>query len=171
MQCQRPRLARQALEAETGESVGLSVLPTRACAVVHQLKAQPLRREAVANTKPAGRPSFGGRRTARGLRSKGERYEHVSRSCPKRSWSSRAGWSRRHNPPRVHSIGRKARPNPSLEATVTGKALGPRARGSYHRSRGPSAFPAPAPQLKLQGLPSLSRRMQFSSRASGSIHV
>ena len=82
MQCQRPRLARQALEAETGESVGLSVLPTRACAVVHQLKAQPLRREAVANTKPAGRPSFGGRRTARGPRFKGERCERVSRSCP-----------------------------------------------------------------------------------------
>ena len=96
----------------------------------------------------AGRPSFGGRRTARGLPSKGERYEHVSRSCPKRSWSSRAAWPRSHNPPRGHRIGRKARPNPSLEATVTGKALGPRARGSYHRPRGPSAFPAPAPQLK-----------------------
>ena len=96
----------------------------------------------------AGRPSFGGRRTARGLRSKGERYEHVSRSCPKRSWSSRAAWPRSHNAPRGHRIGRKARPNPSLEATVTGKALGPRGARCHHPPRGPSAFPAPAPQLK-----------------------
>ncbi len=39
-------------------------------------------------------------------------------------------------------------PNPSLVGTATGKALGPRGRRSYHRPRGPSAFPAPAPQLK-----------------------
>ena len=40
------------------------------------------------------------------------------------------------------------RPNPSLEATATGKALGPRAGVVHHPSRGPSAFPASAPQLK-----------------------
>jgi len=40
------------------------------------------------------------------------------------------------------------RPNPSLEATATGKALGPRASQCHHPSRGPSAFPASAPQLK-----------------------
>ncbi len=39
-------------------------------------------------------------------------------------------------------------PNPSLVGTATGKALGPRGRRSYHRPRGPSAFPASAPQLK-----------------------
>jgi len=41
-----------------------------------------------------------------------------------------------------------ARPNPSLEWTATGKALGPRASQCHHPSRGPSAFPASAPQLK-----------------------
>jgi hypothetical protein len=41
-----------------------------------------------------------------------------------------------------------ARPNPSLERTATGKPLGPRARQCHHRSRGPSAFPASAAQLK-----------------------
>ena len=44
-------------------------------------------------------------------------------------------------------------PNPSLEPTRSGVALGPRYRPSYHRSRGPSATPALAAQLKLQGLP------------------
>ncbi len=39
-------------------------------------------------------------------------------------------------------------PNPSLEPTRTGMALGPRASRSYHPSRGPSATPALAPQLK-----------------------
>ena len=42
----------------------------------------------------------------------------------------------------------RAWPNPSLEPTRTGMALGPQARGSYHRPRGPSAIPALAPQLK-----------------------
>ena len=40
------------------------------------------------------------------------------------------------------------RPNPSLERTSTGKALGPRAGQYHHPSRGPSASPAPAAQLK-----------------------
>ena len=39
-------------------------------------------------------------------------------------------------------------PNPSLEWTATGKALGPRAGVVHHPSRGPSAFPASAAQLK-----------------------
>ena len=39
-------------------------------------------------------------------------------------------------------------PNRSLEWTATGKALGPRASQCHHPSRGPSAFPASAPQLK-----------------------
>ena len=39
-------------------------------------------------------------------------------------------------------------PNPSLVGTATGKALGPRAVVVHHPSRGPSAFPASAPQLK-----------------------
>ena len=57
-------------------------------------------------------------------------------------------------------------PNPSLEATVTGKALGPRARGSYHRSRGPSAFPAPAPQLKRYA-PAFNAPCPFACQRSG----
>ena len=41
----------------------------------------------------------------------------------------------------------KAGPNPSLEPTPTGLALGPRNRFVYHRSRGPSANPAGSAQL------------------------
>ncbi len=40
------------------------------------------------------------------------------------------------------------RPNPSLERTSTGKTLGPRASQCHHPSRGPSALPAAAAQLK-----------------------
>ena len=50
--------------------------------------------------------------------------------------------------PQTRVQGKRMRPNPSLEPTRTGMALGPRARGSYHRPRGPSAIPALAPQLK-----------------------
>ncbi len=42
----------------------------------------------------------------------------------------------------------RVRPNPSLEATATGLALGPRTGQCHHPSRGPSANPASAPQLK-----------------------
>jgi hypothetical protein len=41
-----------------------------------------------------------------------------------------------------------APPNPSLEWTRSGKALGPRGVVGHHPPRGPSAFPARAPQLK-----------------------
>lgn len=44
------------------------------------------------------------------------------------------------------------RPNPSLEATATGLALGPRTGQCHHPSRGLSANPASAPQLKLLGI-------------------
>ncbi len=40
------------------------------------------------------------------------------------------------------------RPNPSLERTSTGKALGPRTGQYHHPSRGPSALPVVAAQLK-----------------------
>jgi len=36
------------------------------------------------------------------------------------------------------------RPNPSLERTSTGKALGPRGAVAYAAPRGPSPFPVPA---------------------------
>ena len=39
-------------------------------------------------------------------------------------------------------------PNPSLERTSTGKALGPRAGQYHHPSRGPSASPVASAQLK-----------------------
>jgi hypothetical protein len=39
-------------------------------------------------------------------------------------------------------------PNPSLERTSTGKALGPRGVVFHHPPRGPSASPVPAAQLK-----------------------
>jgi hypothetical protein len=40
------------------------------------------------------------------------------------------------------------RPNPSLEWTATGLALGPRSFSGYRPPRGPSAKPASAAQLK-----------------------
>lgn len=40
------------------------------------------------------------------------------------------------------------RPNPSLEWTCTGMAVGPRGVVVHHPPRGPTATPAPAPQLK-----------------------
>jgi hypothetical protein len=46
------------------------------------------------------------------------------------------------------SSSRAATPNPSLERTATGKALGPRVGVVHHPSRGPSAFLASAAQLK-----------------------
>jgi hypothetical protein len=42
----------------------------------------------------------------------------------------------------------RALPNPSVERTSTGKALGPRTSQCHHPSRGPSASPAPAAHLK-----------------------
>jgi hypothetical protein len=39
-------------------------------------------------------------------------------------------------------------PNPSLERTSTGKALGPRGGQAYHPLRGPSALPVVSAQLK-----------------------
>ena len=49
-----------------------------------------------------------------------------------------------------HQLGssRAVRPNPSLERTCTGMALGPRGSSGHHPPRGPSATPAPASQLK-----------------------
>ena len=41
-----------------------------------------------------------------------------------------------------------ALPNPSLEWTSTGKALGPRGGQAYHPPRGPSALPVASAQLK-----------------------
>ena len=53
--------------------------------------------------------------------------------------------------PQVHGTAgssNSVQPNRSLELTRSGVALGPRYRPSYHRSRGPSATPALAPQLQ-----------------------
>ena len=48
----------------------------------------------------------------------------------------------------VDSMSQTLRPNPSLEPTRSGVALGPRGRFTHHRPRGPSATPALAAQLK-----------------------
>ena len=61
-----------------------------------------------------------------------------STANPVQSWRVRAAVAAR----------REALPNPSLVGTATGKALGPRTGQCHHPSRGPSAFPASAPQLK-----------------------
>ena len=52
------------------------------------------------------------------------------------------------NTPLVNRSASEVQPNPSLEPTRSGVALGPRGRCSYHRPRGPSATPALAAQLK-----------------------
>ncbi len=44
-------------------------------------------------------------------------------------------------------------PNPSLERTSTGKALGPRGGVVHHPPRGPSAYPASARSAQTLGLP------------------
>jgi len=54
----------------------------------------------------------------------------------------------RHALARVQVQAHRVRPNPSFERTATGKALGPRASQCHHPSRGPSALPASAAQLK-----------------------
>ncbi len=46
------------------------------------------------------------------------------------------------------AFARNTRPNPSFERTATGEALGPRAGQCHHPSRGPSASPVAAAQLK-----------------------
>ena len=48
----------------------------------------------------------------------------------------------------IEAFATRPRPNPSLERTSTGMALGPRGRGVYHRPRGPSATPVASAQLK-----------------------
>jgi hypothetical protein len=50
--------------------------------------------------------------------------------------------------PNIQAYPGALRPNPSLERTSTGKALGPRCGVVHHPPRGPSAFPVPAAQLK-----------------------
>lgn len=57
------------------------------------------------------------------------------------SHSAGPSWQRPSNIPR-------ARPNPSLERTSTGKPLGPRDGQCHHPSRGPSTFPMGPAQLK-----------------------
>lgn len=41
-----------------------------------------------------------------------------------------------------------ARPNPSVNATANGMALGPRSTANYHVLRGPSTMPSSARYLK-----------------------
>jgi hypothetical protein len=48
----------------------------------------------------------------------------------------------------TNSAARETRPNPSLERTSTGKALGPRGGLGHHPPRGPSALPVASAQLK-----------------------
>ena len=50
----------------------------------------------------------------------------------------------------TNSVPHALRPEPSLEWTASGKALGPRFGQCHHSLRGPSAFPASAPQIKRQ---------------------
>jgi hypothetical protein len=81
------------------------------------------------------------RRLARPLARRTHWHEFSSRRL--NSSGHRAGSSMS---PRA--AGTEAPPNPSLEGTSTGKALGPRSAVVYAAPRGPSAMPAPAPQLQ-----------------------
>jgi hypothetical protein len=60
----------------------------------------------------------------------------------------------------------KQPPNPSLEGTRTGMALGPRGRAVYHRPRGPSTIPPRAPQLNVRPQ---RVRLVFRSRRSAAM--
>ena len=52
------------------------------------------------------------------------------------------------SPPATLRRGHESRPNPSLEATLHGLALGPRGARWHHAPRGPSTNPRRSPQLK-----------------------
>ena len=68
--------------------------------------------------------------------------EQVSQLSPAKGWPARCDLARW----RVLPTGRP--PNPSLERTSTGLALGPRTGQCHHPLRGPSANPAGSAQLK-----------------------
>ena len=68
--------------------------------------------------------------------------ELVSQLRPAKGWPARGDLARW----RVLPTGRP--PNPSLERTSTGVALGPRPSSGHHLSRGPSATPVGSAQLK-----------------------
>ena len=63
------------------------------------------------------------------------------------------------------------RPNPSLEQTSTGMALGPRGRAVYHPPRGPSASPAGSAQLKRKAAHALSGRRRLCQQRHTSLHA
>ena len=95
---------------------------------------------AVRNSK-----SVGGCSSASALANNGKFGASGGRS-PHRSFSGRCSSHRLLG----SSLGSLQRllPNPSLVGAATGKALGPRTGQCHHPLRGPSAFPASAPQLK-----------------------
>ena len=72
--------------------------------------------------------------------------------CKRRSRAERRACARAKSHAAIHSLhaaAQRVMPNPSLEpGTSTGKPLGPRTGQCHHPLHGPSAFPAPAPQLK-----------------------
>jgi len=61
------------------------------------------------------------------------------------------------------SLRKKVRPNPSLERTSTGIALGPRGARCHHAPRGPSAMPAAARSAQTLGRIGNAMRMLESS--------
>ena len=106
----------------------------------------------------AGRPSVGGRRTngaspsATGLLV--ATLARLGYIVPRLvTWRQlRPNQSQQSKPSLALLLARaqrpQVRPNPSLERTSTGKALGPRNALVYAALRGPSAFPAGSAQLK-----------------------
>ncbi len=104
----------------------------------------------------SGRPSVGGRLTGGCARERDASCLHLfvelvdarKAKCKTSSPCSFSQGSSESTQSIAHRAQARMRPNPSLERTHTGLALGPRGHGSYHRPRGPSANPARSAQLK-----------------------
>lgn len=111
----------------------------------------------------SGRPSAGGRLARRCSRKRTAEYAapllcsgfenqairgHGLLSSPAGAQGRARGSGGGHSGRCSVSAGQKVRPNPSLEWTRTGMALGPRGVVVHHPPRGPNATPARAPQLK-----------------------
>jgi hypothetical protein len=127
------------------------------------LRAESRRSLLAARSPRSGRPSAGGLLAEGGSRER-KPDKHLRRCVQANRHKTTRGQSALpcHACARGHSrslscghsgrgaltAGQRARPNPSLERTSTGLALGPRGYSGHHSPRGPSANPAGSAQLK-----------------------
>ena len=144
------QISRSAMRNHTSSAVARAPLEQTSLSHESRTKAPPCA------TAGAGRPSAGGRLTVgcprvrnatvlcRNAAANSAMTATAVRVRPGRA----PGQVSLASPVRRWAQGAKVRPNPSLEGTRTGMALGPRAAHCHHPSRGPSATPPRAPQLK-----------------------